>query len=101
MRKARQYKVYVAVFVCFVVKAVHLEYVSDLFTDAFLAALNRFVARRGRPTDIYTDCGTNFVGEANHVHQLLNDPKCQENLVNTISCVWHFNPPGAPHFGGL
>jgi hypothetical protein len=61
LRKARQYKVYVAVFVCFAVKAVHLEVVSDLSTDAFIAALNRFVARHGLPTDIYSDCGTNFV----------------------------------------
>lgn len=36
LRKSRQYKVYVAVFVCFAVKAVHLEYVSDLSTDAFV-----------------------------------------------------------------
>jgi len=39
LRKAHQFKIYIAVFVCFTVKAVHLEYVSDLTTDAFLAAL--------------------------------------------------------------
>lgn len=101
LRKARQYKVYVAVFVCFVVKAVHLEFVSDLSTDAFLAALNRFVARWGLPSDIYTDCGTNFVGAANHLRQLLQNSECKDQLSNAIPCVWHFNPPRAPHFGGL
>lgn len=64
LRKAHQYKVYVAVFICFVVKAVHLEVVSDLTTDAFLAALKRFVACRGLPVDIYTNFGTSFVGAA-------------------------------------
>jgi len=32
LRKARQYKMYLAVFVCFTVRAVHLEYVLDLST---------------------------------------------------------------------
>ncbi|CAI6354007.1 unnamed protein product [Macrosiphum euphorbiae] len=101
LRKARQYKVYVAVFVCFVVKAVHLEVVSDLSTDAFIAALNRFVSRRGLPVNIYSDCGTNFVGAAAQLKELVNHPDNQGRLSATIQSVWHFNPPGAPHFGGL
>ncbi|XP_025190342.1 uncharacterized protein LOC112590942 [Melanaphis sacchari] len=101
LRKARQYKVYIAVFVCFAVKAVHLEVVSDLFTDAFIAALNRFVARRGLPTDIYSDCGTNFVGAAAQLKDLINHRDNQSRLSASIQSVWHFNPPGAPHFGGL
>lgn len=74
LRKSRQYKVYVAVFVCFTVKAVHLELVSDLTTDAFLAALSRFVARRGLPDDIFTDCGTNFIGAQRQLHRIVTDP---------------------------
>lgn len=45
LRKSRTYKIYIAVFVCFSVKAVHFEIVSDLTTNAFLAAFDRFVAR--------------------------------------------------------
>jgi len=101
LRKARQYKVYVAVFVCFVVKAVHLEVVSDLSTKAFIAALNRFVARRGLPVDVYSDCGTKFVGAAAQLKKLVNHPDNQSRLSAAIQSVWHFNPPGAPHFGGL
>ena len=41
-------KPYVAVFVSLSVKAVHLEAVCDLTTDAFVACLRRFVAHRGR-----------------------------------------------------
>ena len=48
-RNAQSVRVYLALFVCMSVKAVHLEIVSDLSTDAFLAALDRFVARRGIP----------------------------------------------------
>jgi hypothetical protein len=101
LRKARQFKVYIAVFVCFTVKVVHLEYVSDLSTDAFLASLQRFVARRGLPTDIYTDCDTNFVGASNQLRTLVNNSGFKDHLISRFHCTWHFNPPGAPHFGGL
>jgi len=64
LRKARIVKVYIAVFVCTTTKAVHLEPVTALSTEAFLLTLDRFVARRGLPSTIYSDCGTNFVGAA-------------------------------------
>lgn len=56
------YKTYIAVFVCFATKAVHLEAVSDLSSDAFIAALKRFIGRRGIPSKLYCDNATNFVG---------------------------------------
>ncbi|XP_036345737.1 uncharacterized protein LOC118754980 [Rhagoletis pomonella] len=56
------YKAYVAIFVCFATKAVHIEVVSDLSTDAFLASLKRMIGRRGLPSDIFCDNATNFVG---------------------------------------
>lgn len=64
IRKSRSYKVYIAIFICLSVKAVHLEVVSALSTPAFLAAFDRFIARRGLPSEVYSDCGTNFVGAA-------------------------------------
>ena len=45
-RKPVLVKAYICVFVCFSVKAVHMELVSDLTTDSFIAALRRFIARR-------------------------------------------------------
>lgn len=57
-RKPRTFKVYIAVFVCFFVKTVHLEVVSELSTEAFLAAFDRFVGRRGLPCEIFLDCET-------------------------------------------
>ncbi|XP_008178160.1 uncharacterized protein LOC103307707 [Acyrthosiphon pisum] len=102
LRKARSYKVYVAVFVCFAVKACHLEVVTELSTAAFLAAFDRFVARRGLPSDIFSDCGTNFVGADRQLHTLITSPEGQSALGNSQPhCSWHFNPPSASHFGGL
>ncbi|CAB0029924.1 unnamed protein product [Trichogramma brassicae] len=42
-------KAWVAVFVCLVTKAIHLELVGNLKTDSLLGALTRFVGRRRRP----------------------------------------------------
>ena len=55
-------KTYVCIFVCMATKAVHIEMVLDLTTERFLAALRRFVARRGCPVNLATDNGSNFVG---------------------------------------
>ena len=55
-------KSYLALFVCFASKAVHLELVSDLSTAACIAAIRRFVSRRGCPRNLYSDNGKNFVG---------------------------------------
>jgi len=100
-RNTRTTKVYISVFICMAVKAVHVEVVSDLTTEAFLAAMDRFVARRGVPTDLYSDCGTNYVGAARQLKTLLADTEVQNQLSSRIEFTWHFNPPAAPHFGGL
>ncbi|XP_018395310.1 PREDICTED: uncharacterized protein LOC108771219 [Cyphomyrmex costatus] len=89
------------------VKAIHLELVSDLSSDGFLAALRRFVSRRGIPEHIYSDNGTNFVGANNQLKEmyLLFNSEQHKNLVSQFSIdhriIWHFIPPIAPHFGGL
>ncbi|GBM67992.1 hypothetical protein AVEN_218847-1 [Araneus ventricosus] len=60
-RKGIFNKVYVAIFVCFSTRAVHLEILTDLTSDALIATLKRFFARRGICTTIFSDNATNFV----------------------------------------
>lgn len=60
-------KGYASVIVFLVTKKVHLELISDMTSDAFLAALDRFISRRGPCTDMYSDNGTNFVGADNQL----------------------------------
>lgn len=98
-------KVYVAVFICFSIKAVHLELVTDLTTESFLAALRRFTARRGLCTQLYSDNGTNFVGASRELEEIYTflvkaESKITEDLADR--CInWNFIPPRSPHFGGL
>ncbi|XP_055859209.1 uncharacterized protein LOC129921419 [Episyrphus balteatus] len=74
-RGAKILKGYFAVFICLATKAIHLEVVSDLTTQAFLAAFRRFTARRGSCQHVYSDCGTNFVGANNELAKMLNEAK--------------------------
>ena len=53
---------YVAIFVCMSTEAVHLELVSDLTTEAFIASLKRLFSRRGISRAIHFDNAKNFVG---------------------------------------
>lgn len=100
-------KAYIAVFVCFTTKAIHLELVLDLTTDSFIAALKRFISTRGKPNTIHSDNATNFVG-ANLKLKKLREEFIQKSNFDTAmnECSiqdinWKFIPPGSPHFGGL
>lgn len=97
-------KGYIAVFVCMVYKAVHLELVSRLDSDAFVAALTRFVnLRAGSVQHMYSDNGTNFVKanrELQEAVEIWQDHKVMNHL-RSQSIEWHFNTPLAPHHGGL
>ena len=89
------------------VKAVHLEAVSDLTSEAFIAALRRFVARRGAPTLIWSDNGTNFVGanrELKEIYEFLSQQEVSGSITDVCSGLgieWRFIPEHGPHFGGL
>ena len=100
-------KAYIAVFVSLSVKAVHLELVSDLTTEAFLACLIRFVSRRGKPTTMWSDHGTNFVGANRQLNDLYAFLRRRETEASIMSFCggegidWSFIQERAPHFGGL
>lgn len=61
VRGFKSHKSYVAIFVCMATRAMHIELVSSLTADAFIAAYRRLVARRGIIKNLYSDNGTNFV----------------------------------------
>ena len=96
-------KRYGCLFTCLVTRAVHLEVAHSLETDSFIMALRRMMARRGKPRNIYSDNGTNFIGAERELKECL-DRMEQAKISDTLSqdgIQWFFNPPSAPHFGGV
>ncbi|UYV63724.1 hypothetical protein LAZ67_2005433 [Cordylochernes scorpioides] len=94
------FKTYIVLFICFTTKAIHLEVVSDLTAEAFIATLRRFTSRRGLPSDIFSDNATNF----KLTNRVLLDFYRELNIKNFCAqrgIRWHFIPPSASHFGGL
>ena len=47
VRKPILVKTYITLFICFITRAVHMEALTDMSGEAFLAALRWFVSRRG------------------------------------------------------
>ncbi|XP_018378092.1 PREDICTED: uncharacterized protein LOC108770856 [Trachymyrmex cornetzi] len=106
-RSTKLVKCYIAIFVCLATKAVHIELATNLSSEAFLNIFKRFVARRGCPSDIFSDNGLNFVGaerELNELRSLLCNELAQQQIQDrtaTLGVRWHFIPPRSPHHGGL
>ena len=74
---------YECIFISLNVKVVHLELVSNLISEAFIATLYRFIARRGYPTLIWSDHGTNFFGanrEIKEFNQFLQSQIAQDTI---------------------
>ncbi|XP_044594867.1 uncharacterized protein LOC123272233 [Cotesia glomerata] len=103
-RNAREYKAYIALFVCESTSAIHLELVTDYTTNAFIAAYKRFTARRGICATLRSDCGTNLRGADSELRNLFSSTSKQlgklASLLANDGTQWLFNPPSAPHFGG-
>ncbi|XP_026482644.1 uncharacterized protein LOC113390406 [Ctenocephalides felis] len=106
-RGVKSSKAYICLFICFSTKAIHIELASDLTTSTFLNCFKRFISRRGPVSCLYSDRGTNFVdakSELKDIFQLINSKSFSASLNSELhkhNINWSFNPPAAPHFGGL
>ena len=104
VKKGRtRFKRYGCIFTCLTMRAIHLEVSNTLDTDSFINALQRFVARRGRPVEFRSDNGTNFVGGLRELREAIrewNHDRIQDHLLQE-DIKWTFNPPGASHMGGV
>ena len=104
-------KVYGCIFVCFNSRAVHIEDVSSLETDAFIQALRRFIAVRGCPKEIWSDNGTNFTGAEKELRRSVKELNAEtiekefhSKEVEWYSCPlpkWQFQPPTASNMSGV
>ncbi|XP_071137411.1 uncharacterized protein [Mytilus edulis] len=82
-------KVYICLFTCACIRAIHLELVPDLSLNTFILAFRRFISRKGIPQTIYSDNAPTFVAASNALQSQLN-----------LHINWKFIPKGAPWYGG-
>lgn len=95
-------KAYILLITCSATRALHLELTTDLSTDRFLMALQRFVGRRGLPHTIYSDNGQTFHAankELKEFGSVLLDPRTHQYLAHH-NVTWKFIPPRAAWWGG-
>ena len=84
-------------------RAVHLEIVTSTDTSSCVMGVERFMSCRGTPAMIWSDNSTNFIGAETELREIIE----KWNVVNIaakIACKgikWRFNPPSAPHQGGI
>ena len=93
MRKSMKH--WCCLFTCLTTRAVHVEVVPSLEADACLAAITRFIARRGKPNVILSDNGTNFVGAAREMREWI-DAWYQSDIEQSLAqkqIKWKFNIP--------
>ena len=100
--KRSELKRYGAPFECVSSRAAHIQVTKSLYTESFILAPCRFMARRGAVCSIWSDNGTNFVVARNKLQPAFKEMKhdeiksfLQENGADWI--LWHNNPPGASH----
>lgn len=97
------HKGYIAVFICMATRAVHIEVVTSLTTQAFLEAFTRFQARRGNCIYLHSDNGTTFVGAAHELEEVWASWQAEATIqaLSAKGIKWTFITPSAPHQGGI
>ena len=93
-------KRYMLLICCATFRAVHIEMLCGLETSDILLALQRFACRRGIPLELVSDNATYFVRAAKEISQggALSST-CVSAAWEMVK--WKFNPPQAPHTGGM
>ncbi len=92
-------KIWVCLFTCMQIRAIHLEIVSDMSAGCFLLALRRFIARRGKPLEIYSDNALSFKLAEKALHTAQKDGVA--DFMSSKEIVWRYNPVAAPWMGGF
>ena len=97
---ANKSKVWICLYTCCAIRAVHLELVPDMTTEAFIRSFKRFTARRGFPRKLISDNGKTFKSAAKSIEATLNHPEVQQYFAG-IGMEWSFNLEKAPWWGGV
>ncbi|KAF2344414.1 Integrase catalytic core, partial [Trinorchestia longiramus] len=92
-------KMYILLFTCLNVRAVHLELVPDMTTVAFLAAFVRFTNRYGVSSTLYSDNAPSFIQATEIINSCHNDVWGEHLARNNIK---HYKiPVYSPWYGSI
>ena len=96
-------KMYICLYTCAVIRAVHLELVWDLTTESFLRSFRRFISIRGLCRTIYTDNAKTFEKAHKDLMKSLNlfNSKEFKEYLGEQNIEWKFICPRAPWWGGF
>ena len=84
-------KRYGCVFTCHNTRAIHIEKLDDLSCESFINGMRRFISRRGKPSLIKSDRGTNFTAAESELRKSMQK----------FDVDWQFLPAGASHMNGV
>ena len=93
-------KVWICLYTCCVTRAVHLEVVPNMTTEAYLRSFKRFAARRGFPNRVFSDNGKTFKAAQRALVKLVAQPSVTQYFSDT-HIKWTFNLEKAPWWGGM
>ena len=93
-------KVWICLFTCSVTRAVHLDIVPDMTSQAFIRCFKRFTSRRGFPVRIVSDNAKTFKSARRMIAESLNSPDVKRYLSH-VDVNWTFNLEKAPWWGGM
>lgn len=94
----RELKRYGLLFTCLCSRAVHIELLDDMTTDAFINVLCAFIALRGNVRQLQSDQGTNFVGARREFLEAIQE--MDQECLKQLGCEFVMNTPSANHMGG-
>lgn len=97
------HKRYGLLFTCFTSRAIHIEKLDDMSTDAFINGLRCFIAIRGAVRQIKSDQGSNFMGAKNELKKALKEVD-EDRLATFLAekqCDFIMNAPDSSHVGGV
>ena len=76
---------YIVLDACSLCHALYLNLVSSLETQGFILSLKKFIARKGRPHEIYFENGSRFVGAAGWLRKTMIDENLSQFLTQNLS----------------
>ena len=96
-------KLYVVLFTCMQIRAVHLEVVNSQAVEPLNRAVRRFMARRGKPKQFYSDNAKSFKKAAQEIEMLQEFHTAQgvRHNLRSQGIEWKFMPERAPWWGAL